>query len=152
MKIADIRKLNNEVVKNCEEFVFLKKLYEHSLKVIDKVPKSFVNDVLEEANRLKMRMETVHVGKEFQEETKTSVTYVSFTGYSVEDDFIRSFKVNNFDLFGDYGVVFEFDDENAVSFYLSDEIFSVENIKRIFGKELLEVDHLMCRVSVKCFE
>ena len=53
MKMADICKMNNEmIVKESEDFVFLKKLYDHAVVALDTVQESFVKEIIENARRV----------------------------------------------------------------------------------------------------
>ena len=153
MKMADIRKLNNEIVKNSEEYVFLKKLYEHCLSVLDKVPESFVNEVLEEANKLQIPMEKMYFYQFYQH--NTLVTCVSFCGYSeeLEEEFDKKIMVDASGFkFRGVDMALYFDDENTVTFSDGNGYLSEENIKRVFGKKLLRAECEIYDVSVKCFE
>ena len=61
MKISEIRKMNRKIVKNSEDFSFFKSLYQYCVSMIDKVPDSFVNKLLEEANRLRIPIQEICV-------------------------------------------------------------------------------------------
>lgn len=168
MKISDIRKMNNAIIRNSEDFVFFKKLYEHCVSVIDAVPESFVKEVLEEANQLRVPLQSVCVSQEAE------VIEVSFWGVSrvTEEEFVKIYSTDNSTLdFQNILVFFNFDDEGTIRFYDNmsecgeydssfteksqtgfETRFNPENIERIFGKSLIKHECNSFYVVAKCFE
>lgn len=150
MKIADIRKMNKEIVGKCDgkKFDFFKKLYEYCVSSLDAIPESFVKETLEEAYELGVIMYEVHF---FQRSEKT---YVIFGGETLnEEEFERQYPLDEstFD-FKKVEVSFYFENEGTIRFYDTESIFDVGSIERIFGENLLGAEYDMYDVSVKCFE
>ncbi len=155
MKMADICKMNNEmIVKESEDFVFLKKLYDHAVVALDTVPESFVKEIIENARRVGATMEEVFISDSWEHQKGT--TYVNFSGFNeeTEEDFGDTYIIKGDTFEPDYfAVKFYFDDESTVGFVdMEYNRFKPEELKRIFGESLMECSTDEIKIAVKCFK
>lgn len=155
MKMVNICKMNNEmIVKESEDFVLLKRLYDHAVEALDKVPESFVKDVIENARRAGATMENIFISDGWMH--KKGITHVSFEGFNdeTEDEFEAAYSIEG-DTFDpdDFAVLFYFDDAGTVGFLdMEYSRFKPEELKRIFGKNLIECSTSEIKIAKKCFE
>lgn len=169
MKISEIRKMNRKIVKNSEDFIFFKNLYQHCVSVIDEVPESFVNKILEEANRLRIPIQEICV---YQKEDGVRVDFIGCsinTRENFEGSFEASYLIGNSTLdFKGVSVYFNFFNEKIIKFHNNKDAecwylydgqrivfkprFSPENLERIFGKNFLQHTNDSFYVLAKCFE
>lgn len=155
MKMADICKMNNEmIVKESEDFVFLKKLYDHAVVALDTVPESFVKEIIENARRVGAILEEVFISDSWKHQK--GITYVNFSGFNeeTEEDFGDNYIIEGDTFEPNYfAVKFYFDDASTVGFVdMEYDRFKPEELKRIFGESLMECSTDEIKIAVKCFK
>lgn len=165
MKMSEICKMNKKIVRNGEDFIFFKKLYQHCVSVLDAVPESFVNKILEEANRLRIPIQEICV---YQREDGVRVSFIGFSEDN-EEEFEGSYLIGNSTLdFKGVSVYFNFFNEKIIKFHNNNKEeswynydgqrivfkprFSPENLRRIFGKNFLQHTNDSFYVLAKVFE
>ena len=155
MKMVDICKMNNDmIVKESEGFVLLKKLYDHAVEALNKVPESFVKEVIENSRRAGATMENIFISDGWMHEK--GITRVNFGGFNdeTEDEFGDTYLIEG-DTFNPnyYAVLFYFDDAYTVGFLdMEYSRFKPEELRRIFGNSLIECSTSEIKIAVKCFE
>ena len=155
MKMVDICKMNNDmIVKESEGFVLLKKLYDHAVEALNKVPESFVKELIENARRAGATMEDIFISDGWMHEK--GITRVNFGGFNdeTEDEFGDTYSIEG-DTFNPnyYAVLFYFDDAYTVGFLdMEYSRFKPEEMRRIFGNSLIECSTSEIKIAVKCFE
>lgn len=155
MKLEDICKMNNElIVKESETFVFLKKLYDHAVESLDKVPESFVKEVIEKARHTGATLEEIFISEGWMHEKGT--TRVNLGGFNEETraEFGDTYLIKEeaFDS-DDFAVLFYFDDASIVGFLdMEYSRFNNSELKKIFGESLIECSPSEIKIAVKAFK
>lgn len=165
MKISEIRKMNRKIVKNSEDFIFFKSLYQHCVSVIDEVPESFVNRILEQANRLRIPIQEICV---YQNDDGVRIDFLGCS-INTRENFEGSYLISDSTLdFKGVSVYFNFFNEKIIKFHNNNKEeswynydgqrivfkprFSPENLERLFGKNFLQHTNDSFYVLAKVFE
>lgn len=155
MKIAEIKKLNKEMLMQSENFEFFRALYIHCIKALEMVPEDFIKDVFRKTYDTESIISSISIGGKTNEES----AYVRFEIYDKNDDDWKycdySVKCAPF-VYRDVSVKIPLDseEEDVVQFYVADSSFTIRDLKRTFGSYLRRFtnNEFYVEISTKCFD